>query len=149
MNSQVLIKLPVTFPKHNLRLLHQLLLRPGGHVGGGGGARVGGGHHLLPHLPDLQLQAHLVGEDLDVLGLERGGRLVGGEEALLVEQLHHQLSSAVQGFPQARRPISLHSCGARRLWRACHALRVLVGFEHFRIEVGAEEGVSCQVGLGR
>ena len=149
MNSRFLFKLPVTFPKHNLRLLHQLLLRPGGHVGGGGGARVGGGHHLLPHLPDLQLQAHLVGEDLDVLGLEGGGGLVGGEEALLVEQLHHQLSSAVQGFPQASRPIALHSSGARRLWRACHALRVLVGFEHFRIEVGAEEGVSCQVGLGR
>ena len=36
------------------------------------------GHHLLPHLTDLQLQAHLVGEDVAVLGLKRQGGLSCG-----------------------------------------------------------------------
>lgn len=40
----------------------------------GRGAGRAGGHHLLPHLPDLQLEADLAGEHLGVLGLELGRR---------------------------------------------------------------------------
>ena len=51
--------------------------RGGGRVGrgGGGGGRGRPGHHLLAHLADLELQAHLVREGLGVLQLERGRRL--------------------------------------------------------------------------
>lgn len=42
--------------------------------GSGRGAGRAGGHHLLPHLPDLQLEADLAGEHLGVLRLELGRR---------------------------------------------------------------------------
>ena len=51
--------------------------RRGGRVDGGGGRRGRGGarHHLLAHLPDLELQAHLGREGVGVLCLERRRRL--------------------------------------------------------------------------
>jgi len=67
---------------------------------GWGGAGGGAGHHLLPHLPDLQLEADLAREHLAVLRLELSGCLVGGEEAFLLEQFHDQLSPTIQGLPQ-------------------------------------------------
>ena len=107
-NSQVTTEkfssssLTVAFSEHNLRFLDQLLLlRSGGDVRGRGRAGVGAGHHLLADLADLQLEADLVGEHLDVLRLEGGRRLVGREQPLLVEQLHYQLPSAVQSLSQA------------------------------------------------
>lgn len=92
--------LAVAFPEYNLRFLDELL-RPGGDVRRRGRAGIGAGHHLLANLADLQLQAHLVGKHLDVLCLEGGGGLVGGEEPLLVEELHHQLPPTVQSLSQA------------------------------------------------
>ena len=70
-------------------------------VGAGwGGAGRGGRHHLLSHLPDLQLKADLAREHLAVLRLELSRGLVGGEQTFLLEQFHHQLSTTVQSLPQ-------------------------------------------------
>ena len=55
--------------------------RRGGRVEGSGGGGHGRGrprHHLLAHLPDLELQADLAREGLGVLQLERGRRLCVG-----------------------------------------------------------------------
>ena len=55
--------------------------RRGGRVEGSGGGGHGRGrprHHLLAHLPDLELQADLAREGVGVLQLERGRRLCVG-----------------------------------------------------------------------
>merc|ERR1712079_553719 len=68
--------------------------------GGPRGCMTGAGHHLLPHLPDLELETDLAREDLTVFGLELCRGCVGGEEPLLLKELHHQLPPAVQRLPQ-------------------------------------------------
>ena len=70
-------------------------------VGAGrGGARGGRGHHLLPHLPDLQLEADLARKHEAVFRLELSSGLVGGEETFLLEQFHDKLSTTVKSLPQ-------------------------------------------------
>jgi len=102
---------------------------------------------FLSHLPDLKLQTDLVWENLHMLGLERGSCLVGGEEPLLMEKLHHQLPPAVQRLPQRSRPVGVQPRRARGLWRACDALRVLICLENLWIEIRAKKGVASEVGL--
>ena len=119
------------------------------------GCVAGACHHFLPHLPDFQLETdlgkryqnndskfrsrttHLAREDLAVLGLELCGGCVGGEESLLLEQLHHQLPPAVQSLSE-RQPRCAGGLGRAR------QVALVSRHQHLGVEVRPEESVAGQ-----